>query len=381
MLIDLYIKNAKDLNDEVFEVAVAQGKIVEVGKNLEVEAKKVLDLEGKYMMSSGWIDGHVHANKNMNLYYDEPDEIGVKQGVTSIIDAGSTGADNIGDFYQETKNAKTNVYALINISEKGIIHQDELSDLKKINKNKVLKVLKEYPDFILGLKARMSESVVGDNNIEPLLLAKRIQKETDGLPLMVHIGSAPPELDEILYKLEKGDIVTHCFNGKDNSILNMNNKVRSCAINARKKGVLFDLGHGRASFNFIIANHALKDNFKCDTISSDIYHGNREEGPVYDLATTMEKMMFVGYSLEEVIDKVTTQPAAMYSLNHKGSIKKGKDADFTIFKVVDSKKELKDSNDNMAICKKNIIPKYAIVAGKVYEAGDDNEDSKSSKSN
>lgn len=378
MFIDLYIKNGLDLDGKPIEVAVDQGKIIDFGDSLKVEARKVLDLEGDYIISPGWIDGHVHANKQMDLYYDEPDEIGIKQGVTTIVDAGSTGADNIGDFYQETRNVKTNVFALINISEEGIIHQNELADLNKIDKDKVLKAIKEYPDFILGLKARMSQSVIGDNGIEPLLLAKRIQKETNGLPLMVHIGSAPPELDEILFQLKSGDIVTHCFNGKDNSILNMNNKIRNCVLKAQKKGVIFDLGHGSASFNFMVANYALKDSFKCDTISTDIYHRNREKGPVYDLATTMEKMMFIGYSLEEVVDKVTIKPAEMYSLNTKGAIKKGNDADLTIFKVVDGNKKLKDSNDNMAICKKNIITKYAIVSGKVYETGDDNEENKTS---
>ncbi len=175
-------------------------------------------------LSAGWIDDHVHCFEEMTLYYDYPDQIGVNKGVTTVIDAGTTGAENIADFYEHAKQAKTNVYALLNISKWGIIAQDELADLNKIQADMVKQKIEELPDFIIGLKARMSKSVVGQNGITPLQLAKRIQKENHQLPLMVHIGSAPPNLLDILALLESGDIMTHCFNGKTNGILEQETK-------------------------------------------------------------------------------------------------------------------------------------------------------------
>lgn len=113
----------------------------------------------------------------MSLYYDYPDEVGVKNGVTTIVDAGSTGENNIREFYELTKKSKTNVYALLNISRDGIVHQDELADLSKVDETKNLERIKELSEFIIGIKARMSKSVIGQNGVKPLVMAKALQKK------------------------------------------------------------------------------------------------------------------------------------------------------------------------------------------------------------
>ncbi|MFS1126194.1 amidohydrolase/deacetylase family metallohydrolase, partial [Enterococcus faecalis] len=205
---------------------------------------------------------------------------------------------------------KTNVYALMNISKWGIVKQDELADLTKIQEDLVSTALAELPEFIVGIKARMSKTVVGENGIKPLELAKKIQSENNDLPLMVHIGSAPPNLLDILALLESGDIMTHCFNGKTNGILEQKTKkIKQIAVEAKNRGIIFDIGHGTDSFNFQVAETAYHQGIKADTISTDIYIRNRKNGPVYDLATTMEKLRLVGYTWEEIIEKVTEVPA------------------------------------------------------------------------
>jgi dihydroorotase len=140
----------------------------------------------------------------MSLYYDYPDQIGVAKGVTTVIDAGTTGAENISIASTNyAQAAKTNVFALVNISKWGIVEQDELSrSFQNQSRLRSRKYLSEFPDFIVGLKARMSKTVIGDNGITPLKLAKNIQKEHPGLPLMVHIGSAPPRFngDHVLFR-------------------------------------------------------------------------------------------------------------------------------------------------------------------------------------
>lgn len=363
---DLCIKNGLDLENRPIEVAVKDGKIRLVAKQIDDPAKEIIDLKGEAYISSGWIDAHVHCYEKMTLYYDFPDEVGVKNGVTTIVDAGSTGGNNIGDFYQRTRAAKTNVFALINISEDGIIAQNELADLTKIKPELVKEKIKQYPDFILGIKARMSRSVVGENDVIPLEMAKMIQKDNGYCPLMVHIGSAPPKLSDILDRLDAGDIVTHCFNGKDNGILDKKNQIKKIAWDAYQRGVIFDIGHGTDSFAFKVAKEAYAEGMKSLSISTDIYIRNRQNGPVYNMATVMEKLMLVGYTLSEVVDQVTKAPADYYHMQTKGRLEAGFDADLTCFQVENQSKELVDSDGAKEKTNQVIKPIYTIIGGKTY---------------
>lgn len=367
-MFDLLIKNGKLINGETVEVAIKDGAILNVDTTIEASAEKVIDLAGEHYISAGWIDDHVHCYEKMTLYYDYPDEIGVTKGVTTVIDAGTTGAENIGDFYEIAKNVKTNVYALVNISKWGIVEQDELADLTKIQADLVHDCLAKLPQFIVGIKARMSKTVIGENGITPLELAKEIQRKNQNLPLMIHIGSAPPELQEILEVLDDGDVLTHCFNGKPNGILDKETgQIKDFAKAGYEKGIVFDIGHGTDSFNFHVAETALKAGIKATSISTDIYHRNRENGPVYDLATTMEKLRVVGYSWEEILDKVTVVPAKYFHLAKKGQLKTGYDADITIFDLADGEKTLTDSNGFTRTAKELIQPVKTIIGGAVYD--------------
>lgn len=367
-MFDTLIKNGRLVDGSKIEVAIEKGMIKAVAAEINQPTQEVVDLEGKYYLSAGWIDDHVHCYEKMNLYYDYPDQIGVEKGVTTVIDAGTTGAENIREFYQLTKSVKTNVYALINISKWGIVKQDELADLTKIQEDLVSTALAELPEFIVGIKARMSKTVVGENGIKPLELAKKIQTENNDLPLMVHIGSAPPELEEVLSRMERGDVLTHCFNGKPNGILDpKTDQIKNFVWDAYNNGVVFDIGHGTDSFNFHVAETALKAGMKATSISTDIYIRNRTNGPVFDLATTLEKLRVVGYSWEEIIEKVTAVPARNFHLKNKGQLAVNYDADLTIFEIVENEKELKDSNGFTRIAKEQILPIKTIIGGVIYD--------------
>lgn len=368
MSYDLMIKKGKTIEGKPIEIAINAGKIAKVADKIEGDSKEVIELaEGTYV-SAGWIDDHVHCFEKMTLYYDFPDEIGVKKGVTTVIDAGTTGAENIHEFYDLAKQAQTNVYALVNISKWGIVEQDELADLSKVKEELVHKALSELPDFVVGIKARMSKTVIGDNGITPLEMAKKIQKNNNDLPLMVHIGSAPPKLDEILAHMSKGDILTHCFNGKANGILHQEtDQIKDFAWKAYEKGVIFDIGHGTDSFNFHVAETALNEGIKATSISTDIYIRNREKGPVHDLATTMEKLRVVGYAWPEIIEKVTVAPAESFHFDTKGRLKAGYDGDITIFTIEAGKKTLTDSNGFTREATELIKPVKTIIGGIVYD--------------
>lgn len=358
-------KNGKLVNGEAISIGVENGLIIAINPTNESGYSSIIDLDGNYI-SAGWIDMHTHCYERMDLYYDDPDEIGYKTGVTTVIDAGTTGALDIGTFYADTRLKKTRVYAMINIAKQGIKTQNELADLNNIDIQMIDQAIMKYPDFVIGFKVRMSASVIGDNGIVPLEIAKSIQTQFQK-PLMVHIGSNPPLLVDILTRLETGDIVTHIFNGKENGILNHLGKVRQEVWDAHNRGVIFDIGHGRESFSFDVALQAFKECLLCDTISSDIYHHNRVEGPVYSLAHTMNKLLSVGYSLERVIEMVTVRPAEIMSLPKLGTLVVGNYADLTIFKEQAIHQSLVDSHDMTRTLERGIQVEAVVIKGEYIE--------------
>jgi len=363
---DLILRQAKNADGSLTDIAILDGKLAAVGQlAAEATATRTLDLKGQYWVSAGWIDSHVHCYAKSPIYYDEPDLVGVGSGVTTVIDAGSTGANDVDDFYQITRDAKTNVFAFLNIARTGIVTQNELADMSQIDKVGVRQAMANNPDFIIGLKARMSSSVVGKNGIKPLFIAKEMQQENGGLPLMVHIGNNPPNLDEIADVLESGDIITHCYNGKPNRILTPEGQLREAIKRALERGVLLDVGHGSASFSFAVAEIAIKQGIIPHTISSDIYCRNRLAGPVHSLATVMSKFFSVGLSLPQVIDCVTRHAADALRLPAKGRLDVGCDADLTLFDIEHAPQVFIDSEGLTVEGDRILVPLAAIVAGEL----------------
>ncbi|WP_208443265.1 amidohydrolase/deacetylase family metallohydrolase [Pantoea agglomerans] len=359
---DLIIRGARLSDEQVVDIALQDGRIAAIGK-VQGNAQHEHDLAGRYYLSAGWIDSHVHCYPKSPIYHDEADAIGVAHGVTTVVDAGSTGAEHIDDFYRLTRAAQTQVYALINIARTGIVTQNELADMKQIDGEAVQQAVARLPDFIVGLKGRISSSVVGENGVQPLIKAKAIQQETGGLPLMVHIGNNPPNLDQIADLLTTGDIITHCFNGKPNRILTPQGELKAAVKQAIARGVKLDVGHGSASFSFEVARAAIAQGILPDTISSDIYCRNRLAGPVHNLAHVMSKFFSVGMTLPQVIDCVTVNAAAGLRLQRKGQLKVGYDADLTVFSVKEETRPFIDSEGEQVAGEKHLVPLAAVVAG------------------
>lgn len=359
---DLIIRGARLSDEQVVDIALQDGRIAAIGK-VQGNAQHERDLAGRYYLSAGWIDSHVHCYPKSPIYHDEADAIGVAHGVTTVVDAGSTGAEHIDDFYRLTRAAQTQVYALINIARTGIVTQNELADMTQIDGEAVQQAVARLPDFIVGLKARISSSVVGENGVQPLIKAKAIQQETGGLPLMVHIGNNPPNLDQIADLLTTGDIITHCFNGKPNRILTPQGELKAAVKQAIARGVKLDVGHGSASFSFEVARAAIAQGILPDTISSDIYCRNRLAGPVHNLAHVMSKFFSIGMTLPQVIDCVTLNAAAGLRLQRKGQLKVGYDADLTVFSVKEETRPFIDSEGEQVAGEKHLVPLAAVVAG------------------
>jgi len=362
---DLMLCNALLADDTTVDVAIQDGKIAALGKLPATASKKAINLEGRWRVSAGWIDSHVHCYPDSPIYFDEPDKIGVAGGVTTVVDAGSTGADDVSAFHELAQTCKTDVRALLNISRIGLLVQHELADLKDIDAQLAADAICTHRGFVVGIKARMSGSVVGENGIKPLYLAKTIQRDNGQLPLMAHVGNTPPDIDDIVNLLEAGDIITHCYNGKPNRILDEAGALRGSLRRAIERGVLLDVGHGSASLSFQVARQAMALGIYPDTISSDIYCRNRVNGPVYGLAHVMSKFLMLGMPLQQVLDCVTSRPAKMLKLHGKGRLEVGADADLTIFDIESASRPAEDSEGETAICMQNLIPLAAVVAGEL----------------
>ncbi|MBJ4955304.1 amidohydrolase/deacetylase family metallohydrolase [Salmonella enterica subsp. enterica serovar Goldcoast] len=364
-MFDLLLRHARLVDDTVSDIALKDGKIAALG-DIDSPAANIIDLRGECYVSAGWIDSHVHCYPKSPIYHDQPDSVGIATGVTTVVDAGSTGADDIDDFYTLTRDAATEVYALLNISRVGLIAQNELANMVNIDADAVQQAVKRHPDFIVGLKARMSSSVVGENGITPLDRAKAMQAQNGDLPLMVHIGNNPPDLDEITERLMAGDIITHCYNGKPNRILTPEGELRASVTRAISRGVRLDVGHGTASLSFAVAKRAIELGILPHTISSDIYCRNRISGPVHSLANVMSKFLAIGMSLPQVIECVTANAADGLRLKQKGRLQVGLDADLTLFTLKRQPGVLVDAENDSLQAEQLLVPLAAIRAGKGY---------------
>ncbi|AGB19322.1 amidohydrolase/deacetylase family metallohydrolase [Thermoanaerobacterium thermosaccharolyticum] len=377
MDIDLLIKNGHVLDPSnningKYDVAISNGKIQSILKpgNLnQSNIKNELDVSGNLVIP-GLIDLHVHVFPNRTLLGTLADNVGIKQGVTTVVDAGSTGVKYLNYFMKEVvENNNTRILLWINIASQGLCEGlSELADLKYLEPDKVIEAISNN-NLIRGIKVRMSSSVVKGNGIRPLEIAKNLSQKI-GVPLMVHIGNYPPYLADILNLLDAGDVVTHAFHGKKGGILNENGYLIPEAEKALKRGVLFDVGHGTSSFSFKTIKRTKELGLNPSTISTDIYNSNLN-GPVYNMAITMTKLIAMGYSLEDVVKATTNMPAKVLRMeNEIGNLRVGTVADISILTWKHSPIKLKDSMGEEVLVEKYLVPLYTIKSGEVFKCNE-----------
>ncbi|WP_062108719.1 amidohydrolase/deacetylase family metallohydrolase [Bacillus niameyensis] len=352
------------MNERIYiynEKIIAKDEVKNTDNIIEWDAK------GKYV-SPGFIDIHVHVFENYAKLGINADKIGIEQGVTTVVDAGSSGWIDFKKFKEMIINkSTTEVLSFLNISSTGLVGgTNELSSPDKLMKMEEWLKIKADEPAILGLKARMSNSVVGNQGISPLIHAKTLARETN-VPVMVHIGNPPPKLTEIFPLLEKGDIVTHAFHGKKEGILDGDGILLPEAKAALERGIIFDLGHGTSSFSFETIKRFKRRYSYPFTISTDIYDRNFTH-PVRSLMTTINKLLAIGYELKDLLQAVTILPAQCLSLVGYGVLNPGNKADITVFDVANVEEELVDSIGNKIISCRNLIPYATWKNGKiVYE--------------
>ncbi|MPW25578.1 amidohydrolase/deacetylase family metallohydrolase [Alkalibaculum sp. M08DMB] len=345
------------------DIMIQDGKITAVEKVINVTDAKVIDITGK-MISPGFIDAHTHCYTATSLGV-KPDDLGIQRGVTTIFDAGSSGPENFEDFLnKDIKSSSTKVFALLNIASNGLINtRYELADLTNIKVEEVIKTYEKYTDYIVGIKARASASTVGELGIKPIQIAKEIAEKLD-LPLVVHIGNLPPRIEDVLNLMGKNDVITHCFHGKKNGLLDENGLIKKETKSAIKRGVRFDVGHGSSSFSFLTARKALEQGFKPDMISTDMYNDNMN-GPVYSLEMTINKMIAIGLDFKDAIKAITQTPAEIFRLDGYGTLAVGSIADLTVYELKEQQKTLVDSDENIVETSKIVKTEFIIKSGEI----------------
>jgi dihydroorotase len=354
------------------DIAISGRRIARLAPRIEEsEARQVLDARGR-IVTPGLIDIHVHVYDGVAPLGIPADPNCIAKGVTTVVDAGSAGAHTFPGFRKYVINVvDTRVLALLNISVVGQstlstdVPYGELLDLRYADPKIAIRTIEQNRDVILGVKIRLTRNIAGDHDLKALALAREAADAVQ-LPLMAHIGGSHSPLKDILSMLKAGDVITHSFRGGDGGILDDKGRVLPEVKAAIGRGVHMDVGHGAGSFSFDTAEKAMKQGVLPGTISSDVHQFN-VTGPVFDLATTLSKFMQLGLSLEQIIERATTNAAKTFAFPQGlGTLREGSEADVAVFELVEGKFEFVDSVHGTRTGRIKLRPMATVKAGKIY---------------
>jgi dihydroorotase len=348
------------------DLRVDGGRVIELGDGLAAgPGEEVVDARDRLVLP-GLIDLHVHVFWGATHYGIAPDPHCLGTGTTTVVDAGSAGAHTFAAFRRYVIDVSaTRIVPFLNIGATGMVSPDvgELEELRHIDRVAALRTIEAHRDLIRGIKVRLSRDLVGSNAPVALKTAREAG-EAAGLPIMVHVGDTPIPLAEILDELRPGDVITHCYHGRDEGILDGLGTVIPAARQAAARGVLFDVGHGKGSFSFQVARRALAQGFRPGTISSDLHVYNLD-GPVFDLATTMSKFLHLGLSLDEVVAMTTEAPARVIGHDRTlGTLRPGAAGDVTLLALREGPVTFEDTVGERAEGTRRLVPAGTVRAGR-----------------
>jgi dihydroorotase len=361
---DLLVKGGRVIDpsrrfDAVADVAIAKGRIAAVRPSIPASAAaEVVDASGA-LVTPGLVDIHTHVRSA------EMPGICLSQGVTSLVDAGSRGADQIDSVVAFAKQAPNRVRVLINLSRKGVIDEGDLMDLSLADVALARDAIRRHRDTIIGVKARLSRNVVGERDLEALRRAQEITRPL-GLPVMIHIGQGFSTVPQLLALLKPGDIVTHMYAFPPNSIFDDKGGVLPEVMAARRRGIRFDIGNGRIGhFTWDTMAAGVKAGFLPDTTSSDWTDAGRAEH-VVDFPNVMSKLLMLGVPLMQVIAMATSNAAAVFpAFKGLGTLRVGAPADVTVMELREGSFDFLDNVGGKRTGRQRLFPRAAIFAGKL----------------
>lgn len=352
------------------EIGLAQGRVVLVEDAIpRSRARRVLDCSG-LLVTPGLVDLHVHVYEGASHYGIDADATCLATGATTVLDLGSAGAWTFSGFRRSVIDAaRTRVYALLNLSTTGMVSPivGELEDIRNVDNALTARVVRANRDVVKGIKLRMSRSLVGTNGAEALRLGRELCDDL-GVPLVIHPGDTEVSIEQILEHMVAGDVLTHAYHGRSEGVLDENGKVRGAVRAAADRGILFDVGHGRGSFSWDVAERAIAQGFVANTISSDLHVYNLH-GPVFDLATTVMKFVHLGLPFEEALARATVHSArAMGVADEVGGLRLGMAADVVAWELQEGTFLFHDSDDVERLARQRLAPRVIVKAGQVVSA-------------
>ena len=365
------IDPAQDLRGAL-DVAVQDGKIAAVAANIPAsEARRVIHVPGK-TVTPGLIDLHTHVFDGVAANGVHPDIAGVHAGVTTVVDAGSSGCATFSAFPRHIlPKCETEVIPLLHICQTGLATNPDIIAESSIDLESTLKVARAHKGLIKGIKARMVSPALEIFGMEMPRLAKRAARES-GVPLMVHIGDTTKRYDpnvirELLPLLEPGDIVTHLFTANPGGVLDTNGKLVPEAKELAARGVWLDTAHGRMNFGFNVGRRVLDQGLTPHCISTDLTIPGRAN-TVHSMVEIMARFLGMGFTLEQVIAMSTVNPArAIGEVTRLGSLAVGRQADISVLEVRDGRWVVYDTlRDSMKI-DKTVVPVLTVKRGRVFE--------------
>ena len=355
--------------NEIMDVGIKGGRIADLHPELDAnESTEVTNISGKFVCP-GLVDLHGHWYEG-SLYGIDP-HICLNHGVTTVVDAGTSGFINFSEFRKHTiDRAQIRILAFLHISCLGLHapFAEELRDIRYARPKETAVVIDKNRDIAVGVKIRQG-SMTGNYGIETLDKALEAANQVN-LPLMVHISKGA-NVPAIMKRMRPGDIITHCFQGRGDGIINQSTGlVLPQIIAGRKEGIVFDVGHGCGSFSWEITRKAFELSFYPDTISTDLHRYCVEDPFRVDLLNTMSKFLLLGMTLEEVILKSTYNPAKVLHRDSEiGTLQKGTVADVLVFEEEAGEFEFADTHLRVLKGEKRLRPVQIIHNGKTLEPG------------
>jgi dihydroorotase len=380
---DLLIKGGDVLDPSqslrgVRDIGIRNGVIEAVQADIAADrALRVITASGR-LVTPGLIDLHAHTFPYGSGIGIPADELVPFQGTTTAVSAGDAGANNFAAFRRFiVSSTRTRLYAFVHIANMGLagFPVGELYNIDFAQPDAAARTVAENADIVLGIKVRMSENVIAQHGLEPLRRAIRAcEMSGTSAKIMCHIGGVetPALMTQILDTLRPRDILTHCYSGAPNIAGRFTNIVQDgrllpAALDAKRRGVNFDIGHGGGSFDYTVAEAAIAQGAGPDTISSDmhVFSGNTPGMPF--LTWVMSKFLAMGFTLEQVISMATVNPARVIDRVPKlGTLQVGAPGDVTVIEQVEGPVEFVDTRNNKRAGKVFLRPVQTVNSGIVF---------------
>jgi dihydroorotase len=355
----------------VSDVAIKDGRIAAIGKELAADGAEAVDIAG-LIVTPGLIDIHVHVYGMLGFAW--PDRVGITQGVTTYVEPGGPGVATYGEYVALIQGTTiANLYCGIYLGQIGIsgfeVVDGDIRTMVGIPINQWIDVVDANRDTIRYLKVGAFSNYGGGL----LKMAKGLAEVLE-LPLYVHIGdlmitdvkkSFHPEVTPLAFKTaEKGDIITHIYQANPGNILAPDGRVIPEVYDAERRGVLFDVGFGAYNFSFDVAEKALAQDVVPPIISSDLQQVN-VTGPTYSLANVMSVFLSLGLTPEQIIERVTINPARALSFaDRHGTLQVGRAADVTVLRIEQGEFEFADTQGNRRSGDRRFMPVMVFKDGR-----------------